>query len=815
MDDKDLQQYLANILFVMKFDGPPSQDEKDAFAQVCDSLNAGDTDSRTAEELVVRPDFVMRPAGSSADRLRNLQDLVYVAIIDGELTDLERVKVIDFAKQVGITQKQMNRIVAEAKIRCQSRGNTVCDGRESADYEPVVATPEIRPQIGINYKHVLQELSVNSKRPCEVIRELISNSYDACATEIRYYPLIQKSLSGFIFFDNGQGMSHTEKRKEITPYEAFFSIGYSTKTLEEHIGYKGQGSKLCFACRRFLLVTRCKGEADWRYKEIHNPREELSLDADIAPEYTSAPWQLLHKVVGGNPSKATSNILESLNNRFFEENFITGTMIVVLGFDVGPKFSRFFGTKNEIGTKLDKSLKHETSYIWNYIRCYTRHGDVRILNPETTGFSNKHRTLVEEPVRGQMPPPKLFVWVDEGVGAGHERFGQQLKEAPIGFPYLHRHVGEPPLDPKQVSQLRSGSFYARHAGTFEHEGRPYSWILAIDGNRRALNEYATLGRERSPRSGIPLTDQRGTYLCSQGIKICEFKELFSLVGGDYAILAEPKAFRHYVFLLNGHFELVTDRNAIKQSDEELLADRDFYDRIRKGLDGIRNGGPDIRHGVDHNGVFRSLLDRLAKDVQELQLEKELSKINRMKEELPRRGQFTIKSGPLKGKTFVYPGAGEENWVGVLYTLLAHFAPMEPKLSQSAYREFWVRPINMSGVSIDALALPLDVEGIPKAAVKGLEYKLSFSHEDLFNHPLLAVQYIACWEFSIPPVDKARVEDEFDYMGFVKLNEKYDSRVAYEIKNIQRTDRTDMAAGLTVKVISLKELIAETFDCEME
>lgn len=33
----------------------------------------------------------------------------------------------------------------------------------------------------ISYTHILSELSVNRKDPCEVIRELISNSYDAKA----------------------------------------------------------------------------------------------------------------------------------------------------------------------------------------------------------------------------------------------------------------------------------------------------------------------------------------------------------------------------------------------------------------------------------------------------------------------------------------------------------------------------------------------------------------------------------------------------------------------------------------------------------
>lgn len=69
----------------------------------------------------------------------------------------------------------------------------------------------------INYPHVLYELSVNSKYPCEVIRELISNSYDASATELRYYPLLQHDLQGFAFFDNGTGMSDTDDANGISP----------------------------------------------------------------------------------------------------------------------------------------------------------------------------------------------------------------------------------------------------------------------------------------------------------------------------------------------------------------------------------------------------------------------------------------------------------------------------------------------------------------------------------------------------------------------------------------------------------------------
>ena len=66
----------------------------------------------------------------------------------------------------------------------------------------------------ICYSHVLSELSVNREDPCEVIRELISNSYDAGALIIEIYPLLDKK--GFIFFDNGDGLSQNKVINGIT-----------------------------------------------------------------------------------------------------------------------------------------------------------------------------------------------------------------------------------------------------------------------------------------------------------------------------------------------------------------------------------------------------------------------------------------------------------------------------------------------------------------------------------------------------------------------------------------------------------------------
>ena len=287
----------------------------------------------------------------------------------------------------------------------------------------------------INYSHVLLELSVNSKNPCEVIRELVSNSYDAQATEIRYYPLLQKELGGFIFFDNGQGMSDSVRIKGVTPYESFFSIGYSTKHMGDMIGYKCQGAKLAFACKTFMLITRCEGEEYWRYTSILDPRERLSQETDITPNYTNEPWEVLRENLAKNPIKATRRVFHSLNEDFFRNRFHHGTMIIILGFDMGRNFGRYFGTKNELTGKVKGAERYELSYIWNYIRFYTRHGDIRILNADVTDFSTIHRETLEEPVLSSEPPPKFYIWVDEDIDYGQEKFERQLKEVPPGFPY--------------------------------------------------------------------------------------------------------------------------------------------------------------------------------------------------------------------------------------------------------------------------------------------------------------------------------------------------------------------------------------------
>ena len=145
---------------------------------------------------------------------------------------------------------------------------------------------KLTPQV--DFSHVLKEISVNRNDPCEIIRELISNAYDAKAKNIWYAPL--KESDGFIFFDDGEGLSMCETNG-ISAYESFFSIGKSTKLKgSESIGYKCQGSKLCFASGAVTVITKTAEEQNWRVTSIDDPRSKLNTNMDITPRSSPMPW---------------------------------------------------------------------------------------------------------------------------------------------------------------------------------------------------------------------------------------------------------------------------------------------------------------------------------------------------------------------------------------------------------------------------------------------------------------------------------------------------------------------------------------------
>lgn len=650
----------------------------------------------------------------------------------------------------------------------------------------------IQPRI--SYEHVLRELSVNREDPCEIIRELISNAYDAGATEIKYFPVVDKK--GFIFWDNGEGMGMDNvPPNDVSGYQAFFSIGLSTRTPGKHVGYKCQGSKLCFASNRITIVTRCNGELSWRFISINDPRSNLSnpQSNDITPKNLDDPTAAIIKLFGSQPHVGVLPIVQQVKD-IFSGDPASGTIIFVEELDVGQEiYSKYFTTVH------DATGKHDLSYIWNYVRLCTKHGDVRILNSSQTGFS----ATSEKELRPAFTPAKLSIWTSSDYD------NEGLTEIPPGFWYLPL-----PKDicksPAEVIQWDSARFSARFAGRFTYLNRSYEWILAIDGKRKAQDDYYTLDRQgrAGARSGYPFKKIRGCYLAAEGVKVCEFPGLFDQ-DGEYAILANPKAHGQYLFILNGGFKLRANRNGITSEDAVILENVGFKRFLcQKIEDAVKSSAPTGTPKVQHQQIFDELIKRLGNEIHELARQKESEKIQRLRDQLPRRERFTLTSGPLKGKSFVSPIRSEENWVGALYSMLC--LTVDPTTPQ---KDLWVRPVTMSGVSLDAFALPVDSDDFSGKFVS-VEYKYAFDRGDEFNHPLYEVDYIICWEFAESLealLQPKHIEDTYECGGWSKkpILDSSGTPLYYEISDIARIGNNPINKH-PIKVISLKSLINETF-----
>ncbi|HEX5746105.1 MAG TPA: hypothetical protein VFZ09_07665 [Archangium sp.] len=632
-----------------------------------------------------------------------------------------------------------------------------------------------------SFQHTLREISVNRANPCELVRELISNSYDAGANRILVFPLIQKK--GLLFFDNGKGLSEAEKDKlnDIEPYRAFFSIGKGTKTKGEQIGYKCQGSKLCFASRRFSVITRCADEKKWRWKTVDNPKTTLDITYDLTATQTETPWLVLRDQILVDADERTSAILEALGEDFFRTEFTQGTMLVVEDFEV-DNHAEYFSVKEP-----------EVNYLYNYIRFFTAHGDVRRIDTKEHGF----RPSDVKAVRSSLKSVKacgMEIWiVDDKTGKG------ALREIPLGWPYLppQDKGEEPPEQPQVVKALRKGRFLARYATAFKHEDRTYQIIFAIDGHRRALEKYKSLGRQSKSGSGIKLSEVRGVLLASNGIVVCPYPALLDHTSmRDFSILQE--GMEHFVFIINGNFELVTNRDALAPSSLQVLRDVKFVEQVRTFIQQLRQ--------QKEGDVLAQLMDRLNRETTRHKEDQYINNNNRLRDELRERETFVIKGIPaLETRPFFAPETGEEHFVGALYTMFAHLVEQGNPASK-----FWSRPLTFAGLGIDALALKDEGGQYRNGNLLCVEYKYAFSKDDEFNHPLNITDRIVCWDLKYPEIGEL-VADIYNYEGVVKSKIQIKGQdVGFSVSDVRHRNELKELEH-EVMVLSLRALINATFD----
>ena len=115
ISDEEKIIYLANVLSMARADGSLSPVESNAIERIQKRLGAKKSDLNRATKLAEASDYKIQPVGHFADRVQNLEDLIYISIVDGKLEDQEKPIIRNFAKDIGVSQDQLSLIVGDVK----------------------------------------------------------------------------------------------------------------------------------------------------------------------------------------------------------------------------------------------------------------------------------------------------------------------------------------------------------------------------------------------------------------------------------------------------------------------------------------------------------------------------------------------------------------------------------------------------------------------------------------------------------------------------------------------------------------------------
>ena len=532
------------------------------------------------------------------------------------------------------------------------------------------------------------------------------------------------------------------------------------------IGYKCQGSKLCFACSRILVATKESSRSkDWKYLIIENPRHNLDTDFSIDPVSHLEISSIVNTFLP-SPSSQSSDAIKNLLENIESDKPKTATIIAIDGLDT-ENFARYFS----FGKKPDES------YVYSYIRFYTKHGDTRYLTKDQGFLPN---SIIQ--VSNNIKPIQLALYGSKKASI----------EIPFGYPYLAIEKQE--LDvksPANVSRLRDGRFCSRAAKAFSVGGENYSIIMSIDGNRRSHEEYKSLDRKGKTKSGLRLSEQRGVFISVNGIKICKYLDILDELD-DYKVMADGESPSHYSIIIDGNFDLVTNRNSLSKKAFDTLSNPDFIKEIKSFLDNRKK----------NDKVLSELLSRLKRESTENKLNEQISILDDSRDQLRSRERFRIPDSAGKEHLFISPAPGEEYLVGVLYATLFNIVPKD-----SEFKDYWKKVLTFSTQGIDSLGMkaeeapkPLDQDNI-----LSIEYKYEFSNSGPFNHALAIVDFIVAWAVDVD--ESEPVKDTYTCFGTISKSTKLD--FVWDITDIESNDASKYSTRV-VKVICLRDLILKTF-----
>ena len=205
----------------------------------------------------------------------------------------------------------------------------------------------IRPRV--NEAREFLEIAKDFKDPKEIIREALSNSWDAGASKVTLkFDLVQipgtfRKKIMVLISDDGEGMSSTTRGEANTSeIEDFFNLGDSNKPYGS-IGTKGHGTKIYYKSNGIFIDTWKNG------RHIHAETEV-------------PPWQTLRKGIVPTykydedlvDGKGTNIVVDGFEGKQSEFKFDSLETLAqyILWYTVVGSFGQYFGNPKKMDVEL-------------------------------------------------------------------------------------------------------------------------------------------------------------------------------------------------------------------------------------------------------------------------------------------------------------------------------------------------------------------------------------------------------------------------------------------------------------------------------
>jgi hypothetical protein len=125
LHDYDRIAYLANVLLVAYADKKISPRESAALEEIRKGIDAKKSHFTSAQKSVESGSYNFTKVGSFADQVRNLEDILFVALMDSD-PDEQKEKLIDhFSQYIGIYKEQLERLISDTARRCDQANHSL------------------------------------------------------------------------------------------------------------------------------------------------------------------------------------------------------------------------------------------------------------------------------------------------------------------------------------------------------------------------------------------------------------------------------------------------------------------------------------------------------------------------------------------------------------------------------------------------------------------------------------------------------------------------------------------------------------------